>query len=59
MSRAGTESNYRAYIEYKQHAVMAAKDFGYGKSVVKQIEEATSLSEISSIMRKARREMFG
>lgn len=49
---------YKAYI-YKDQAINAAKELGYGRRVIKKIKEAESEEEIQRIMITARHEKFG
>ena len=51
----------KGYIEqdYKNRALTAAKELGYGENVVNQIKEAKTNDEIILIMGKARRKKFG
>ena len=49
------ENNVKSFKEYKQHAIQAAEDLGYGKTVIRIIRNSTSSSEIESVMRKARK----
>jgi hypothetical protein len=42
----------------RSEAIKASKDFEYGENVIAQLKQAKSEAEISSIMRKARYEMF-
>lgn len=42
--------------DYKMHALEAARDFGYGEDVIRQINEAKTDDQISGIMRRARLE---
>ena len=56
-----TENQRRKLAErenYKQHAMKAAKELGYGESVVRQIKAAETDAEIERIMIKARKEKF-
>lgn len=51
-----TEDNRKALKDYRSQAVRAAKDFGYGKEVVKKIRDAETEEEIITIMTRARKE---
>ena len=44
--------------QFKRQAVKAAKDLFYGDEVVKQLEAATTISEMDRIMKTARKERF-
>ena len=41
-------------VSYKQWAIRAAKELGYGKKVVDKLKKATSDNEITRIMYSAR-----
>jgi len=44
-------------IAYKEDAITAAEDLCYGKQVVKNLTNATSIPEIIRIMKTARNQM--
>lgn len=46
-------------INFKQNAIHAAQDLGYGDAVIKKIRAAKTDNEIDRIMRNARKEKFG
>lgn len=50
---------YDALETFRRQAINAAKDFHYGKDVIKQLKEAKSDAEIDRIMKTARHEKFG
>lgn len=43
---------------YKDEAIIAAKELGYGRRIVEKIKNAKSDTEIQNIMITARREKF-
>ena len=45
----------REFIAFKRNAIKAAKDLLYGEKVIRQIETATTISEIDKIMRNTRK----
>lgn len=47
----------REMYNYKRKAIKVAKDFKYGEIVVNAINNATTISEISRIMRDTRLSM--
>lgn len=53
----GARKNYKE--SYKDFAVRAAKELGYGKTVILQIEMAETDAEVEHIMVTARHQYFG
>lgn len=49
---------YIAIKYYKKNAIEAAKDLEYGDEVIKAINEAEVMDDISAIMEKARLQKF-
>lgn len=45
--------------DYRQQAIKIAKDFHYGKKIIKAIENAKDDMEISKIMSNARKQKLG
>lgn len=47
-----------SFPTYREEAIKAAKDLGYGAKTVKLIEKAESENEITRIMKDARKRKF-
>lgn len=56
MIRKISKKGYRTYANYKENAMLAAQELGYGPEVVKKIINAKSDHEIERIMATARNE---
>lgn len=50
---------HKEAYEYKTRAKRAAKELMYGQEVIQKIDEATTESEITHILREARRKDIG